>query len=188
MKWYYNLYKQEVPFKVGDHILLKGKDLRICAANTKLAAKNYGLYKIIKQLGPATFKLQMPAKNKTHPVFHTSKFLRYHCNTIGNCAPTNPPAIKIEGHNEFEVEKVSDSRVYYRKFQYLVKWLGYDHLHNSWEPVSNVSNSKELIHKFHKDHPDAPKPISWTNPQAIASLFVQNVFNYASTVTVFLSP
>jgi hypothetical protein len=27
----------------------------------------------------------------------------------------------------------------------------------------------------------APKPISWTNPQAIASLFVRNVFNYAST-------
>jgi hypothetical protein len=66
MKWYYDLYKQEVPFKVGDHVLLKGKDLRIHAANTKLAAKNYGPYKIIEQLGPATFKLQMPAKNKTH--------------------------------------------------------------------------------------------------------------------------
>jgi hypothetical protein len=121
------------------------------------------------------------AKNKTHPVFHTSKFLRYHRNTIGNRAPTNPPAIKIEGHDEFEVKKVLDSRVYYQKVQYLVKWLGYDHSHDSWEPVSNVSNSKELIRKFHKDHPDAPKPISWTNPQAITSLFVRNVFNYAST-------
>jgi hypothetical protein len=181
MKWYYDLYKQEVPFKVGDHVLLKRKDLRIRAANTKLAAKNYGPYKIIEKLGPATFKLQMPAKNKTHPVFHASKFIRYHHNTIGNRAPTNPPAIEIEGHNKFEVEKVLDSRVYYQKVQYLVKWLGYDHLHDSWEPISNVSNSKELIRKFHKDHPDTPKPISWTNPRAIASLFVRNVFNYAST-------
>jgi hypothetical protein len=170
-----------VPFKIGDYVLLKGKDLCICAANTKLAAKNYGPYNITKQLGPATFKLSMPAKNKKHLVFHASKLLCYHCNTIGNCAPTNPPAIEIEGHDKFEVKKVLDSQVYYQKVQYLVKWLGYDHLHNSWEPISNVLYSKELICKFHKDHPDAPKPISWTNPQAIATLFVQNVFNYAST-------
>jgi hypothetical protein len=181
MKWYYNQARQEPPFKVGDFVLLKGKDLKIRAANTKLAAKNYGPYKITNQLGPTTFKLALPAKSQQHPVFHASKFIWYHHDTIGKRKPTNPPPLQIEGHNKFEVEAILDSKVHYRKVKYLVKWKGYDHSHNSWEPISHMSNSKALVKKFHNNHPDAPKPILWTNPHSIAALFVRNVFNYAST-------
>jgi dipeptidase len=172
MEWYYNQSHQETPFKVGDFVLLKGKDLKICAANTKLVAKNYGPYKITNQLGPTTFKLALPAKSQQHPVFHTSKFIWYHHNTIGKRRPTNLLPLQIEGHSKFEVESILDSKVHYQKVKYLVKWKGYDHLHDSWEPVSHVSNSKALVKKFHNNHPDAPKPILWTNPHPIATLFV----------------
>jgi hypothetical protein len=181
MKWYYDQKRQEPPFKVGDFVLLKGKDLKIRAANTKLSAKNYGPYKILKQLGPSTFKLDLPVKTQQHPVFHASKFIWYHHNTIGKRRPTNLPPLQIEGHDKFEVEAILDSKVYYHKVQYLVKWKGYNHSHDSWEPISHVSNSKALVKKFHTDHPDAPKPVSWTNPCPVAALFVQNVFNHAST-------
>jgi hypothetical protein len=156
---------QTVPFKVGDRVWLKGKDLKIRAANTKLAAKNYGPYLILEQLGPVTFKLKLPGSTKTHPVFHASKFIPFHRDTIGDRNPTEPEPIEIEGHPEFGVKSVLDSRVYYRKVQYLVKWEGYDDSHNSWEPAANVSNSKELLKKFHKDHPDAPEPTSIKDPR-----------------------
>jgi dipeptidase len=164
MKWYYDQHKQESPFNVGDLVLLKGKDLKIRAANTKLAAKNYGPYEIIEKLGKATFKLKLPAKTRTHDVFHASKFIRYHRDTIGKRNPTNPPPLEIEGHDEFEVERILDSRIHYRKVQYLVKWVGYDASHDSWEPVSHVDNAKKAVAEFHKKHPDAPAPVSWSNP------------------------
>jgi hypothetical protein len=165
MKWYYDQHKQESPFNVGDLVLLKGKDLKIRAANTKLAAKNYGPYEIIEKLGKATFKLKLPAKTRTHDVFHASKFIRYHRDTIGKRNPTNPPPLEIEGHDEFEVERILDSRIHYRKVQYLVKWVGYDASHDSWEPVSHVDNAKKAVAEFHKNHPDAPAPVSWSNPR-----------------------
>jgi hypothetical protein len=165
MKWYYDQNKQESPFNVGDLVLLKGKDLKIRAANTKLAAKNYGPYEIIEKLGKATFKLKLPAKTRTHDVFHASKFIRYHRDTIGKRNPTNPPPLEIEGHDEFEVERILDSRIHYRKVQYLVKWVGYDASHDSWEPVSHVDNAKKAVAEFHKNHPDAPAPVSWSNPR-----------------------
>ncbi len=55
MKWYYDQYKSQVPFKVGDKVLLKGKDLKIKQSAAKLSAKNFGPYDIVKQVGPADF-------------------------------------------------------------------------------------------------------------------------------------
>lgn len=52
MKWYYDQHKLEVPFKVGDKVLLKGKDMQICASSAKLPARHYGPYGIVEQLGP----------------------------------------------------------------------------------------------------------------------------------------
>ena len=73
MKWYYDQYQSQVPFKVGDKVLLKRKDLKIKQSAAKLSAKNFGPYKIVKQVGPVDFKLQLPPQNKVHPVFHASK-------------------------------------------------------------------------------------------------------------------
>ena len=49
MKWYFDIHKSSVPFKIGDKVMLKGHDLRIQNASTKLAARNYGPYEIIEQ-------------------------------------------------------------------------------------------------------------------------------------------
>ena len=57
MKWYYDQYKSQVPFKVGDKVLLKGKDLKIKQSAAKLSAKNFGPYDIVEQVGPADFRL-----------------------------------------------------------------------------------------------------------------------------------
>ena len=59
--------------------------------------------------------------------------------------------IVINGEAEWEVEKILDSHWHQRRFQYLIKWKGYGHEHNSWEFASEVS-APELIAEFHHKH------------------------------------
>jgi hypothetical protein len=68
-KWYFDLKHSKVNFKVGDLIMLKGKEVHIKEANHKLAAKNYGPYEILEQLGPVTFKVKLPLSTSGFPLF-----------------------------------------------------------------------------------------------------------------------
>jgi hypothetical protein len=56
--------------------------------------------------------------------------------------------VEVEGHPEYEVEQVLDQRKRGRGIQYLIKWKGYGHEENTWEPASNLSHAKELLDKF----------------------------------------
>ena len=111
-KWYFDEHKKEVPFKVGDFVLLKGKNLHAKVQTPKLAAKNYGPYEIIEQLGPLVFKLKLPRSMRIHPVFNARVLLPYHKDTISNRNPDRPPAVEVEGDYEFEVDEILDSRTY----------------------------------------------------------------------------
>ena len=142
MKWYFDEKKGEVPFKVGDLVLLKGKDLRVKVKSAKLGTQNFGPYKVLQKLGPVTFRLELPKQMKVHPVFHASKLIMYHQDTVANREPPKPPAIEIEGEPEFEVEEILDSKVVRGRVQYLVKWKGYDHSDDTWEPRTNLTNAE----------------------------------------------
>ena len=61
----------------------------------------------------------------------------------------------MEGNPKYEVEEVLDSQLKRGKLEYLVKWSGYTDDHNTWEPESNLNNSKEAINDFHKSNPSA---------------------------------
>ena len=69
---------------------------------------------------------------------------------------TPPEAVELEGIPKYEVKEVPNSRLKQGKLEYLVKWPGYMDNHNTWEPESNLDNSKEVINDFHKSNPSAP--------------------------------
>lgn len=170
-KWYYDQHKSDVPFKVGDQVMLKGKEVKVKGSDHKFAAKNYGPYSITHQFGPVTFKLKLPPASQAHPVFHASKLILYHKDAIGDCNPNRPEPVLVNGYQEYKVERILDSKLYRRRVKYLVKWLGYDDSENTWEPPHHLKGFEDELRDFHRENPDAPEPISLDDSRPIAILF-----------------
>jgi hypothetical protein len=104
------------------------------------------------------YKLELPDTMDTvHPVFHSSLLKPYVRG--GAYQPPPPPELMEDGGLEFEAEALLDyrerqvGRSRQKVPEYLVKWLGYSHEHNTWEPVSNLTNCAELIQEYQVAHP-----------------------------------
>ena len=70
---------------------------------------------------------------------------------------TPPPALQVNGVEEFEVNSILDSRIRRRKLQYYVEWVGYDVFDRSWEPLAVLTNATDAIRDFHKKYPSRPR-------------------------------
>ena len=106
------------------------------------------------------YRLKLPHWIKQlHPVFNVVKLTPALEDPItGQRAEDHPPLIVIDREAEWKVEEILDSRWHWRRFQYLIKWKGYGHEHNSWESVSEVS-APELTAEFHRKYPGALRHI-----------------------------
>ena len=143
-------------FSIGDMVLVSSADLmdpvQRQRPNAKLKPLYSGPYKIIDSVHKTSFKLQLPPNIKVHPVFHASK-LRPFTQTPPEHAsrkdPPPPPDI-INNEPEYEVEQILDARPRANPREYLVKWKGYDHCDNTWEPLSNLQHAKEAISDYHR--------------------------------------
>jgi len=94
-----------------------------------------------------------------HPVFNVVKLTPALNNPIARRkTEDHPPPIVVDREAEWEVEEILDSHWHQRRFQYLIKWKGYGHKHNSWESASKVS-APELTAEFHCKHSGAPRHV-----------------------------
>src|SRR5690606_2159241 len=102
------------------------------------------------------FELDLPPHWKVHRTFHASLLKPYHENDnerFPNRALSKPPPVVIEidsDEHEWEAERLLDFKVKKGKDHYLVRWKGYGKNEDTWEPVGNLGNAKELIEDFHK--------------------------------------
>jgi len=97
------------------------------------------------------YHLRLPLWIKQlHPVFNVVKLTLALDDLITSWKMEDHPLpIVIDREAEWEVEEILDSHWYQRRFQYLIKWKGYSHEHNSWESTSKVS-APELTAEFHR--------------------------------------
>jgi hypothetical protein len=67
-----------IPFKVGDKVMLSTKNIRIIHAGcNKLLPRWAGPFTITQQINPVAFRLDLPHTMEIHDVFHTSLLKPY---------------------------------------------------------------------------------------------------------------
>jgi len=160
MACYYNRKRTPTPeFKVGDKVFIDASDIKTTRPSIKLAHRFIGPYLIEQKIGPLNYKVKLPVGMKIHPVFNVVKLRVAPEDPIDGRHANLPPAPEIiDGEPEYEVEKILDSRIYYRKLQFLVAWKGYGREENSWVKAEDI-HAPDLIKEFYWTHPDAPRQI-----------------------------
>lgn len=154
MKWYYDQNVQNVPFKVGNKVLLNLKDYQ--TTQRALQPRYEGPFEIVEKLSDVMFKLKLPSKyHAVHPVFHASKLAVYNEPTISGQKKTPPQPILVKGEEEWEVEDILQHRVCGKTTQYLVRWKGFGREHNTWELEKNLIHVKDKIQTYKKNHMSA---------------------------------
>lgn len=147
-------------FQKGDKVWLEGTNLKTQYPLAKLAPKCQGPFEIIEPVGTGSYQLKLPTQWKIHPVIHASLLTPYHETKEHGANFTQPPPDIINDIPEWEVEAVNKIRKHRNCWQYFIKWRGYPNLENTWEPMTNLRNSHDLIVQWHKDNPTEPKPPS----------------------------
>ena len=106
----------------------------------KLKPRRAGPFEIVDKLSPVTFKVELTRKFKRlHPVFHASKLVPYTTSKIPEQNPKAGEPEEIDGHWEWEIEKILDSKRkgVKKKLEFLVRWKGFTQEVDSWEPEVN---------------------------------------------------
>ena len=138
----------------GDQVWLEGKNLCLPFQATKLTPKWYGPFKIIKEISPVAFQLELPLSWKIHDVFHASLLSPYSETTTHGPNFSWPPPDLISDEAEYKVEQIQN-HCYSRQnrvLQYLIKWKGYPKSDNTWESAADIYAS-DLICNYHKGTP-----------------------------------
>ena len=84
-----------------------------------------------------------------HPVFHIDLLTPYQEMPMHRANYQRPPPDLVDREEEYEVEKVVDSRRFGRgrALQYLVKWKGYPDSENQWVNRRDM-NADEVIRDY----------------------------------------
>jgi len=154
MKRYYDCWRTlALVFKPGNKVFLDASNICTTRPSQKLLHWQLGPFVVERQIGPMAYYLRLLYWMKQlHPVFNIVKLTPAPDDLITECKTKDHPLpIVIDGEVEWEVEKILDSCWHQRRFQYLIKWKGYGHEHNSWESASKVS-APELTAEFHCKH------------------------------------
>ena len=161
MKEYADKHRTRLPeLKVGDEVLLDSRNLNLQIPTRKLADRNIGPFKIVKQHGPVNYELELPDTMKIHPVFHSGLLIPFKKQDYpGRKSLNRPDPEVIDGEEEFELEEIIDGQPKGRRFKYLLHWKGYTVADRTWQYFNkDLSHASEFIKEYHDKYPKKPKP------------------------------
>jgi hypothetical protein len=109
-----------------------------------------------QEISPVAYRLCLPASWGIHNVFHASLLSPYHETDAHGPNFSRPPPDLIDGKEEYEVERIISHRWHgqSKQLQYLIKWVGYPHHDNTWEPANQV-HAPDLVKDYYRRNPSS---------------------------------
>ena len=152
MKFHADCHRADaVKYQPGDKVLLSLENIKTRRPKVKWSDKRTGPFVIIKEAhkDSDSYVLDLPKSWNVYPVFHTSLLTPYHENNIDGRVQPPPPAVVIDGDEEYEIESVVARRKHYGNIQYLVKWVGYPlNEKDNWISEDGLCHAQELLQDF----------------------------------------
>jgi transposase InsO family protein len=154
MSHYYNTKRIEGPIlKEGDKVYLLRRNIKTTRPSDKLDHKKLGPYLILEKRNAVTYKLQLPEGMNIHPVFHVA---------LLEPAPIGAVTVPITLSDDtqeplYQIESIVDCQEIEGQTMYQVKWKGYSHKENTWEPPEHFTD-KRILARYHHQHPGPRGP------------------------------
>jgi hypothetical protein len=139
---------------IGDKVWLDARNISTTQPSKKLDWKRIGPYEVAEVVSPWAFRIKLPHQLCIHDVQLISRLKKTADNPLPLQQHEPPPPFIVEGEEEYELERIEDSRMFRHQLQYLVKWKGYNEM--SWEPAVNMDGLK-AIDEFHTQQPGKPR-------------------------------
>ena len=96
----------------GTKVWLDARHIRTTRPSRKLSWNRLGPYTVIRSVSPYTYELELPRSLRIHPVHHVSLLDPVPEDPLPGQVVTQPPLVELEGDQEYQVERVEDSRMY----------------------------------------------------------------------------
>ena len=140
-------------FVIGGHAWLSTEHLPLVyRLSKKLFSHFIGPYKVIKQINPVSFKLELPPSWNIHPVFLCSQLKKAQGQVTGTVFDVNDSDtffLSVDSFGECEVEDLLNHYVYGQgqssEQEFLVKWQDYPLKEATTEPQAHLTNVPAIL-------------------------------------------
>ena len=140
--------KEGEEWKKEDKVMLSMKDLVFKEQPVKKLVNWYiGPYIIDEVMSTNVVRLRLPTSMRIHLVVNISWVVWYREQVEGQKVEEAKP-VKVEGVEEWEVERILNKQKIRGVVKYLVWWKGFTAEYDTWEKEEDLGNSKEVVAEF----------------------------------------
>ncbi|VDC06939.1 unnamed protein product [Peniophora sp. CBMAI 1063] len=168
MKEQYDKHVRDaIPYARNQLVWLSAKNIKSVQPSKKLTHLCYGPFRVVKKIGATSYKIAIPPywkEKRVHDVFHADLLRPYVAPYFKNQVIEEP--IKVpdvvedndqEDTEDYDVERVSDSKKWGRTVRYLVEYTGYGREFDEWKPLGALKDCLNKVAEFHIANPDKPR-------------------------------
>jgi transposase InsO family protein len=149
-------HRREVDFEVGDLVYVSTRNWKTDRPSKKLDHQMVGPYPIIAKEGHS-FRVQLPASMKIHPVFAPNLLRKDKNNPLPGQVHEPEPPLQVTDDYEWEVNELLAVKLTRNKLSYRANWLGHDE-DPEWYPASDFKYAPHKLKAFHLRYPELPGP------------------------------